>query len=166
MWSKWPTGSLILVRKGAKVGNFVEMKKTELGEGAKANHLSYLGDAKIGKRVNIGAGTITCNYDGVTKSETIIGDGVFIGSDTQFIAPVTVGAGSIIAAGTTVTQNVPADSLVIARVPQVTKPGWAAKQRALQAADAAGGRRGASGKGQTAKPVAKAGGKGKKRGNK
>jgi bifunctional UDP-N-acetylglucosamine pyrophosphorylase/glucosamine-1-phosphate N-acetyltransferase len=123
----------VLVRKGAKIGNFVEAKKTELGEGSKANHLSYLGDAKIGKGVNIGAGTITCNYDGVRKAETIIEDGVFIGSDTQLVAPVTVGAGSVVAAGTTVTQDVPLDSLVISRVTQVTRPGWAAKRRALLA---------------------------------
>jgi bifunctional UDP-N-acetylglucosamine pyrophosphorylase / glucosamine-1-phosphate N-acetyltransferase len=123
----------VLVRKGAKIGNFVEAKKTELGEGSKANHLSYLGDAKIGKGVNIGAGTITCNYDGVRKAETIVEDGVFIGSDTQLVAPVTVGAGSVIAAGTTVTQNVPPDSLVISRVMQVTRPGWAAKRRVLLA---------------------------------
>jgi bifunctional UDP-N-acetylglucosamine pyrophosphorylase / glucosamine-1-phosphate N-acetyltransferase len=122
----------VTVRKGAKIGNFVEAKKTDLGEGSKANHLSYLGDAKIGKGVNIGAGTITCNYDGVRKAETVIGDGVFIGSDTQLIAPVTVGAGSVIAAGTTVTENVPADSLVISRLTQVTRPGWAAKRRAMQ----------------------------------
>ena len=121
----------VLIRKRAKVGNFVEMKKTELGEGSKANHLTYLGDAKIGNGVNIGAGTITCNYDGVRKADTIIGDGVFVGSDTQLIAPVTVGSGSVIAAGTTVTQSVPADSLVISRVAQATKPGWAAKRRAL-----------------------------------
>lgn len=123
----------VLVRKGAKIGNFVEAKKAELGEGSKANHLSYLGDARIGKGVNIGAGTITCNYDGVRKAETIIEDGVFIGSDTQLVAPVKVGAGSLIAAGTTVTQNVPPDSLVISRVSQVTRPGWAAKRRALLA---------------------------------
>jgi len=123
----------VLVRKGAKIGNFVEAKKTELGEGSKANHLSYLGDAKIGKGVNIGAGTITCNYDGVRKAETVVEDGVFIGSDTQLVAPVKVGAGSVIAAGTTVTQNVPQDSLVISRVMQVTRPGWAAKRRALLA---------------------------------
>lgn len=121
----------VIVRKKGKVGNFVEMKKTDLGEGSKANHLSYLGDAKIGKGVNIGAGTITCNYDGVKKSETVIGDGVFIGSDTQLIAPVTVGAGTIIAAGTTVTENVPDDALVIARVPQVNRAGWAARRRAM-----------------------------------
>ncbi|HXH86934.1 MAG TPA: bifunctional UDP-N-acetylglucosamine diphosphorylase/glucosamine-1-phosphate N-acetyltransferase GlmU [Nitrospira sp.] len=163
----------VLVRKGAKVGNFVEMKKTELGEGAKANHLSYLGDAKVGKYVNIGAGTITCNYDGVRKAETIIGDRVFVGSDTQFIAPVTVGAGSIIAAGTTVTENVPSDSLVIARVPQVTRPGWAAKQRALQVAETDGRQPRVSGKGQPANPnalrprsLSRMGGKVKKRGKK
>ncbi|HLZ32446.1 MAG TPA: bifunctional UDP-N-acetylglucosamine diphosphorylase/glucosamine-1-phosphate N-acetyltransferase GlmU [Nitrospira sp.] len=164
----------VWVRKGAKVGNFVEVKKTELGEGSKANHLSYLGDAKIGKGVNIGAGTITCNYDGVRKAETVIGDGVFIGSDTQLIAPVTVGAGSVIAAGTTVTENVPADSLVIARVPQVTRPGWAAKRRALFAGGgtASGGQR-ASGKRQAASPIAsrpvplaRTDGKAKKRGKK
>jgi len=163
----------VVVRRGAKVGNFVEMKKTELGEGAKANHLSYLGDAKVGKHVNIGAGTITCNYDGVRKAETIIGDRVFVGSDTQFIAPVTVGAGSVIAAGTTVTENVPPDSLVIARVPQVTRPGWAAKQRALQVAGTDGDRQRASGKGRLANPnalrprsLARAGGKVKKQGKK
>jgi bifunctional UDP-N-acetylglucosamine pyrophosphorylase/glucosamine-1-phosphate N-acetyltransferase len=121
----------VVVRKKAKVGNFVEMKKTDLGEGSKANHLSYLGDAKIGKGVNIGAGTITCNYDGVHKFQTVIGDGVFLGSDTQLIAPVTVGAGAIIAAGTTVTEDVPADALVIARVPQVNRAGWAARRRVL-----------------------------------
>ncbi|MDN5940598.1 MAG: bifunctional UDP-N-acetylglucosamine diphosphorylase/glucosamine-1-phosphate N-acetyltransferase GlmU [Nitrospira sp.] len=123
----------VVVRKKAKVGNFVEMKKTDLGEGSKANHLSYLGDATIGKGVNIGAGTITCNYDGVRKFQTIIGDGVFLGSDTQLIAPVTVGAGAVIAAGTTVTKDVPADALVIGRVPQVNRAGWAARRRALQA---------------------------------
>ncbi len=122
----------VVVRKKAKVGNFVEMKKTDLGEGSKANHLSYLGDAKIGKGVNIGAGTVTCNYDGVQKFQTVIGDGVFLGSDTQLIAPVTVGAGAIIAAGTTVTKDVPADALVIGRVPQVNRAGWAVRRRALQ----------------------------------
>jgi bifunctional UDP-N-acetylglucosamine pyrophosphorylase/glucosamine-1-phosphate N-acetyltransferase len=123
----------VVVRKKAKVGNFVEMKKTDLGEGSKANHLSYLGDTKIGKGVNIGAGTITCNYDGLRKYQTVIGDGVFVGSDTQLIAPVTVGAGAIIAAGTTVTEDVPADALVIGRVPQVNRAGWAARRRALLA---------------------------------
>ena len=132
----------VLVRKGAKIGNFVEAKKTELGEGSKANHLTYLGDAKIGKGVNIGAGTITCNYDGVRKADTVIGDNVFIGSDTQLVAPVTVGAGSVIAAGTTVTEDVPVDSLVISRGLQVTRPGWAARRRALLAEGNAAARAG------------------------
>jgi bifunctional UDP-N-acetylglucosamine pyrophosphorylase/glucosamine-1-phosphate N-acetyltransferase len=121
-----------MVRRKGKVGNFVEMKKTELGEGSKANHLSYLGDATIGKGVNIGAGTITCNYDGYKKFQTVVGDSVFIGSDVQLVAPVTVGQGSVIAAGATVTQDVPVDALVISRVPQVTREGWAARRRALQ----------------------------------
>lgn len=121
----------VVVRRKAKVGNFVEMKKTELGEGSKANHLSYLGDAMIAEGVNIGAGTITCNYDGARKHRTVIGRNVFLGSDTQLIAPVTIGEGSVVAAGTTVTQSVPADSLAIARVQQVNRVGWAAKRRTL-----------------------------------
>lgn len=120
-----------IVRRKAKVGNFVEMKKAELGEGSKANHLSYLGDARIGKGVNIGAGTITVNYDGVKKHQTVIEDNVSVGSDTQLIAPVTVGRGAYIAAGTTVTQDVPADALTISRVPQVNRPGWATRRRAM-----------------------------------
>jgi len=128
----------VLIRRKAKVGNFVEMKKTELGEGAKANHLSYLGDAKIGRGVNIGAGTITCNYDGVHKYPTTIGDHVFVGSDTQLVAPVTVGSGAVIAAGTTVTQDVPADALAIARAAQENHAGWAAKRRLMLARNAAG----------------------------
>ena len=127
----------VTVRRKAKVGNFVEMKKTELGEGSKANHLSYLGDAQIGKGVNIGAGTITCNYDGWKKFQTVIGDQVFIGSDVQLIAPVKVGSGVVVAAGTTVTQDVPADALVLSRVPQVTRDGWAARRRALQSGETA-----------------------------
>ena len=121
----------VVLRRSAKVGNFVEMKKTELGEGSKANHLSYLGDTRIGKGVNIGAGTITCNYDGSRKHATVIEDEVFVGSDTQLIAPVTVGRGAVIAAGSTVTENVPADALAIARAVQVNNPGWAARRRAL-----------------------------------
>lgn len=124
----------VVVRKKAKVGNFVEMKKTDLGEGSQANHLSYLGDAKIGKGVNIGAGTITCNYDGSRKFQTVIGDGVFLGSDTQLVAPVTVGAGAVVAAGTTVTEDVPAHALAISRVVQVNRAGWAARRRALATA--------------------------------
>jgi bifunctional UDP-N-acetylglucosamine pyrophosphorylase/glucosamine-1-phosphate N-acetyltransferase len=131
----------VLVRRTAKVGNFVEMKKTDLGEGSKANHLSYLGDAKIGKGVNIGAGTITCNYDGVHKHQTMIGDNVFLGSDTQLVAPVTVGDGAVIAAGTTVTVDVPANSLAIARAPQVNRADWAAKRRIMLARSSAGGPR-------------------------
>ena len=123
----------VVLRRAAKVGNFVEMKKAELGEGSKANHLSYLGDAKIGKGVNIGAGTITCNYDGTHKHETVIGDDVFVGSDTQFVAPVTIGKGAVIAAGATITADVPPDTLAIARVQQINRPGWAARQRALKA---------------------------------
>lgn len=123
----------VVVRRKAKVGNFVEMKKTELGEGSKANHLSYLGDATIAENVNIGAGTITCNYDGVRKHKTVIGKNVFLGSDTQLIAPVSVGDGSVVAAGTTVTQDVPPDSLAIARVAQTNRVGWVAKRRAVLA---------------------------------
>jgi bifunctional UDP-N-acetylglucosamine pyrophosphorylase / glucosamine-1-phosphate N-acetyltransferase len=123
-----------VLRRAAKVGNFVEMKKAELGEGSKANHLSYLGDATIGKGVNVGAGTITCNYDGHKKHETVIGDDVFVGSDVQFVAPVTIGKGAVIAAGATITADVPPDTLAIARAAQVNRPGWASRQRALQTA--------------------------------
>ena len=120
-----------VLRRAARVGNFVEIKKADLGEGSKANHLSYIGDAKIGKDVNIGAGTITCNYDGAHKHQTIVGDHVFIGSDSQLIAPVTIGSGAVIAAGSTVTEDVPPDALAISRPTQVTRPGWAARRRAL-----------------------------------
>ncbi len=112
-----------------KIGNFVETKKAVIGEGSKASHLTYLGDAVIGSGVNVGCGTITCNYDGVKKHRTVIEDDVFVGSDVQFVAPVTVGRGSLIAAGTTVTKDVPPDSLAIARTPQVNKEGWV-KERA------------------------------------
>ena len=113
----------------AKVGNFVELKKTHLGEGSKAQHLSYLGDATVGPEVNIGAGTITCNYDGVAKNPTRIEAGVFVGSDTTLVAPVTVGEGSYVAAGSTITEDVPKDALALGRARQVTKPGWAARRR-------------------------------------
>jgi bifunctional UDP-N-acetylglucosamine pyrophosphorylase/glucosamine-1-phosphate N-acetyltransferase len=115
---------------GARVGNFVEVKKSKLGEGAKAMHLTYIGDATIGRNSNIGAGTITCNYDGVNKYPTTIGERVFVGSDTALVAPVTVGDGAYIAAGSTITENVPADALGIARGRQANKAGWAAKRRA------------------------------------
>jgi len=117
----------------AKVGNFVELKKTVLGEGSKAQHLSYLGDATVGPGVNIGAGTITCNYDGVTKSPTLIEAGAFVGSDTTLVAPVTVGAGAYVGAGSTITEDVPPDALALGRARQVTKPGWAARRRERQA---------------------------------
>ena len=117
------------VGEEARVGNFVELKKTKLGRGSKANHLAYLGDATIGDHVNIGAGTITCNYDGTTKHGTVIEDGAFIGSDSQLIAPVRVGKGAYIAAGSSITQDVPADALAIARGKQVNKAGWATKRR-------------------------------------
>jgi len=116
---------------GARVGNFVETKKTRLGAGAKASHLSYLGDAQIGRRVNVGAGTITCNYDGYSKFKTVIGDDVFIGSDTQLVAPVRVGKGALVAAGTTVTKDVPAGALALSRAPQKIVAGWADRRRKL-----------------------------------
>jgi bifunctional UDP-N-acetylglucosamine pyrophosphorylase/glucosamine-1-phosphate N-acetyltransferase len=117
------------VGEGAHVGNFVELKKTSLGRGSKANHLAYLGDATIGAGVNVGAGTITCNYDGVKKHPTIIEDGAFIGSDSQLIAPVRIGAGAYVAAGSSITKDVPADSLALSRVRQENKIGWAATRR-------------------------------------
>jgi len=112
------------LESGSKVGNFVEIKNTTLGRNSKASHLSYLGDSSIGERVNIGAGTITCNYDGFNKHRTIIEDDVFIGSDTQLVAPVTVGEGADIGAGSTVTKDVPAGKLTLSRSKQVTIPGW------------------------------------------
>ncbi|MDD2310475.1 MAG: bifunctional UDP-N-acetylglucosamine diphosphorylase/glucosamine-1-phosphate N-acetyltransferase GlmU, partial [Desulfuromonadaceae bacterium] len=115
-----------------KIGNFVETKKIVMGKGSKASHLTYLGDAEIGCNVNIGCGTITCNYDGVNKHRTVIGDDVFIGSDVQLVAPVTVGRNSLVAAGTTVTIDVPPDSLAISRVPQANKEGWRLKKRPQQ----------------------------------
>jgi bifunctional UDP-N-acetylglucosamine pyrophosphorylase/glucosamine-1-phosphate N-acetyltransferase len=124
------------LKAGSRIGNFVELKKSTIGEGTKAMHLSYLGDTKIGTKSNIGAGTITCNYDGFHKHPTSIGNKVFIGSDTALVAPVRVGDGAYIAAGSTITENVPADGLGIGRGRQVNKPGWAAKKRReLAAAD-------------------------------
>lgn len=108
----------------AHVGNFVEIKKSRLGHGSKANHLAYIGDAQVGARVNIGAGTITCNYDGVNKFQTVIEDDAFIGSDTQLVAPVTVGRGATLGAGTTLTKDAPAEQLTISRVAQKTIAGW------------------------------------------
>ncbi len=113
---------------GAHVGNFVETKKVTLGAGSKANHLNYLGDAVIGSGVNVGAGAITCNYDGVHKHQTTIGDNVFVGSDSTLVAPVTIESGSYIAAGSCITENVPEGALALGRARQVTKPGWVAKK--------------------------------------
>jgi len=111
------------------LGNFVETKKTRMGKGAKANHLSYLGDADVGAKVNIGCGTITCNYDGYVKSRTVVGDGAFIGSDTQLVAPVTVGAGAVTGAGTTVYRDGPRGALALTRPEIVFVEGWAERKR-------------------------------------
>jgi bifunctional UDP-N-acetylglucosamine pyrophosphorylase/glucosamine-1-phosphate N-acetyltransferase len=118
-----------VMEHGSKVGNFVEMKKTILGKGAKANHLTYLGDAEIGEGANIGAGTITCNYDGFFKYKTVIGKGAFIGSNSALVAPVTIGDGAIVGAGATLTRDVAADDLALVRAEQTVKPGWAGKFR-------------------------------------
>jgi len=124
-----------VVGPSARVGNFVELKKTSLGRGSKANHLAYLGDATIGEGANIGAGTITCNYDGVNKHKTVIEDGVFIGSDSQLVAPVTIGRDAYVGAGSSITRDVPAGALAIARSHQTVKDGWAAKLKADRAAN-------------------------------
>jgi len=116
----------------ARIGNFVEVKRSRIGADSKVNHLSYVGDATIGRGVNIGAGTITCNYDGVRKHATVIGDEVFVGSDVQFVAPVRIGRGAMIAAGATVTRDVPAGALAISRVAQENKPGWAKTRLTVQ----------------------------------
>lgn len=117
------------IGEGAHVGNFVETKKTRLGKGSKANHLTYLGDAEIGEGVNIGAGTITCNYDGTHKHITIIEDGAFVGSDSTLVAPVRIGKKAYVAAGSSITDDVPEGSLALGRARQTTKPGWAAQRR-------------------------------------
>ena len=110
--------------EGAKVGNFVEMKKSTLGKGSKASHLTYLGDSIVGENANIGAGTITCNYDGVNKFKTIIGDGAFIGSNSALVAPVEIGKNATVGAGSTVTKEVPDESLTVARGKQIIKTNW------------------------------------------
>ena len=119
---------------GAKIGNFVETKKAVLGDGAKANRLTYLGDVTVGAKANIGAGTITCNYDGFFKYQTVIGAGAFFGSYSALVAPVTIGDGAIVAAGSTVTRNVSSDALALVRSAQAEKPGWAARFRSVQLA--------------------------------
>ena len=122
------------IGENAHVGNFVEAKNAKLGKGAKANHLTYLGDAEVGAKANVGAGTITCNYDGFTKAKTVIGEGAFIGSNTALVAPVTVGPGALIGAGSVLTRDVEADALTVARGTQTDKPGWANKFRAVKQA--------------------------------
>jgi bifunctional UDP-N-acetylglucosamine pyrophosphorylase / glucosamine-1-phosphate N-acetyltransferase len=122
------------MRAKSKVGNFVEMKKAVLGEGAKANHLTYLGDAEVGAGANIGAGTITCNYDGFFKYRTVIGTGAFVGSNSALVAPVTIGDGAIVAAGSVVTQDVAADALALVRPAQTEKSGWAKRFRDIMSA--------------------------------
>ena len=118
-----------VLRAGAHVGNFVEMKNTDFGPGAKAGHLSYLGDSEIGEGVNIGAGTITCNYDGVRKNRTVIEPGAFIGSGTELVAPVRIGRGAYVAAGSTITKDVSPGALAVARGRQVEKEGWVRRKR-------------------------------------
>jgi bifunctional UDP-N-acetylglucosamine pyrophosphorylase/glucosamine-1-phosphate N-acetyltransferase len=116
----------------AHVGNFVETKKTRLGKGAKANHLAYLGDSEVGDGTNIGAGVITCNYDGVNKNRTIIGNGVFVGSDSTLVAPVKLDDGAYVGAGSCITRDVPSGALAVGRARQITKEGWATARRARQ----------------------------------
>jgi bifunctional UDP-N-acetylglucosamine pyrophosphorylase / glucosamine-1-phosphate N-acetyltransferase len=129
------------IGSGAKIGNFVEMKKTIVGKGVKASHLSYLGDAMIGRGVNIGAGTITCNYDGKKKSRTIIGEDVFVGSDSQLIAPVRIGRGAYIGAGSTITRDVPAQALAVTRVEQRIIKNWVKKREARLRKDISAGQK-------------------------
>jgi len=121
-----------VIGAGAHIGNFVEVKKSLIGKGSKANHLAYIGDAVVGEKANIGAGTITCNYDGVHKHPTTIGDGAFIGSNTTLVAPVEIGAGAYVGAGSVITEAVPADGLGLGRARQAVKPGWAANRRKKQ----------------------------------
>ena len=135
----WPRGPQVgpfahlrpgsVLESGARVGNFVELKKTTLGSGSKANHLSYIGDSTVGKDVNIGAGTITCNYDGTHKHQTTLEDGVFVGSGTQLVAPITVAKDAYVAAGSCITEDVPSGAMAVARGRQVNKPGWVEKRR-------------------------------------
>jgi bifunctional UDP-N-acetylglucosamine pyrophosphorylase/glucosamine-1-phosphate N-acetyltransferase len=117
------------IGEGAHIGNFVEVKKSRIGKGSKANHLTYIGDAIVGKRVNVGAGTITCNYDGISKYQTVLGDGVFVGSDTMLVAPVTIGKGALIGAGSTITTNVPPYALALSRAEQKVSEFWVARKK-------------------------------------
>ena len=122
------------VGAGAHVGNFVELKAASFGAGAKANHLAYIGDASVGAKANIGAGTITCNYDGVNKHRTVIEDDAFIGSDTQLVAPVRVGKGATLGAGTTLTRDAPAGKLTVSRARQSTIENWQRPKKTLRGA--------------------------------
>jgi bifunctional UDP-N-acetylglucosamine pyrophosphorylase/glucosamine-1-phosphate N-acetyltransferase len=118
--------------EGARIGNFVETKAAEIEAGAKVNHLTYIGDARVGTGANIGAGTITCNYDGYSKSRTDIGPGAFIGSNSSLVAPVSIGANAYVGSGSVVTRNVPDNALAVERSPMAIKEGWAARFRALR----------------------------------
>ena len=118
-----------VLKEGSKVGNFVEIKKSTLGKKSKANHLTYIGDSQIGKSVNVGAGTITCNYDGVKKSKTVIKDGVFIGSNSSLVAPVTISDGSVIGAGSVITKNVKKKSLALSRAEQIEVQNYKRKKK-------------------------------------
>ena len=120
---------------GARIGNFVETKKAQIGAGSKVNHLSYIGDATLGSGVNVGAGTITCNYDGIAKHPTTMGDGVFIGSNSTLVAPLEIGDGGFVGAGSTVTQDVPAESLGVARSKQRNIDGWRTPKQRAAASD-------------------------------
>ncbi len=117
------------VEADVKIGNFVEIKKSRIGRGAKVPHLSYVGDATVGAEANLGAGTITCNYDGVKKHETIIGAGAFVGTNSSLVAPLTIGEGAYVAAGSVVTRDVPAGALAVGRARQENKDGWAARKQ-------------------------------------
>ena len=117
---------------GSKAGNFVETKKSKVGKNSKINHLSYIGDAKIGIGANIGAGTITCNYDGYFKHQTTIGDGAFVGTNSSLVAPVKIGKGAYLGSGGVITKDVPADALAVARADQVNKKGWAKRYNTAQ----------------------------------
>jgi bifunctional UDP-N-acetylglucosamine pyrophosphorylase/glucosamine-1-phosphate N-acetyltransferase len=135
-----------VIGEEAHVGNFVETKKTVLGRGAKANHLTYLGDAVIGEKTNVGAGTITCNYDGEKKHPTRIGAGAFIGSDSILVAPIEIGDRAYVAAGSTITEPVPSGALALGRARQITKEGWVDRRNAEKQMKGAGGQGRASGR--------------------
>ena len=121
-----------VLHEDVHIGNFVEVKKSEIGAGSKANHLTYLGDATVGRKVNVGAGTVTVNYDGVNKHRTEIGPGAFIGSNSSLIAPVKIGEGAYVGSGSVISKDVPPDALALTRAPQEERPGWAARFRKLR----------------------------------